>query len=567
MFVNLELLQAKASSLGVDLGELLENPHLSFEEVLTLIMSSLPKANHVPAEKAEPLGDENSSQSNPEPETQQACTSRKAPCLQIQEIPKPLQLFTEKPPSEEQSRIVRTQERDAPEKTKIFPPRLISNAPAPHPFTQETVSPDNPPQPDTDPNLNLRTSQLPPIEHTGTKSKLTQPESENSSNTYEKPKPLPSAGERGKLFPAETQAPRKSAVKTEPLKHLREPIKTFTHEQRYAEEQKDKEDFLLVKKTADAVKKEPLNLPEKKEIKIPRRIETNPDTHPKPTKPLLGKKPTKSTTVHVQEVSSAEFEPKRHATDAQTDLQRETSPQPSQEKPPQRQPEPLRTSPATAENTQAKTRENAPSERLSQNPDKTELTPRTELTPEDGEIFLDKQPNQPIRPEEVSRPVPKRELTENTKAQAPKPENGEHRPELNLKPKDTVFEETPQTQETYQREATLPPKQEVKHIRLRFEDAHIRFRFQSANVQVEVNLKEDLQRHLTYLDIQRLTKSLENLGLSLEGFKVNGMELVGRNSRGPKREDKERFNIKDRDEIPEKANGSTSYSPDFNLLL
>ncbi len=110
-------------------------------------------------------------------------------------------------------------------------------------------------------------------------------------------------------------------------------------------------------------------------------------------------------------------------------------------------------------------------------------------------------------------------------------------------------------------------RQEVKYLRVRFEDAHLRFKLQQSYLQVEINLKEELQNAFTYMDLHRLAKSLETLGLSLEGLKVNGMELVGRNNRNAKREDKDRFNIKDRDETVEKTGYSPSYSTNFNLLL
>ncbi|EDP76461.1 hypothetical protein [Hydrogenivirga sp. 128-5-R1-1] len=121
--------------------------------------------------------------------------------------------------------------------------------------------------------------------------------------------------------------------------------------------------------------------------------------------------------------------------------------------------------------------------------------------------------------------------------------------------------------QVHRREHTYQPpgKPEVKHINVRFEDAHLKFKFQSESLNVDIRINQDIQRHLSYLDVQRLSRNLESLGISLESLKVNGSELTGKGSRGGKRS--ERVNIKEEDGVDKKVLRSSSDSPNLNLLL
>ncbi len=132
-------------------------------------------------------------------------------------------------------------------------------------------------------------------------------------------------------------------------------------------------------------------------------------------------------------------------------------------------------------------------------------------------------------------------------------------------------EESTQTFVEYEKpvhnESTSTPRQEIRHLQVRFDDTQMRFRLQNTHLQVDIKLKEEIRNALTYMDIQRLSKSLESLGLSLESFKLNGIELAGRNNRNIKRDEKERFNIRSKDEAPEKVSDSSLGGFNLNLLL
>ncbi len=124
-----------------------------------------------------------------------------------------------------------------------------------------------------------------------------------------------------------------------------------------------------------------------------------------------------------------------------------------------------------------------------------------------------------------------------------------------------------QTLRTERREIpTQPQRQDVKQINLRIEDAFLRFRFQSEALSVDIRIKEMIERNLSYLDVQRLSKSLQSLGLSLEGLKINGTELYPRGSKFGRREER-RFNIEEDAVSDKKAPDSSADSPGLNLLL
>jgi len=109
-------------------------------------------------------------------------------------------------------------------------------------------------------------------------------------------------------------------------------------------------------------------------------------------------------------------------------------------------------------------------------------------------------------------------------------------------------------------------RQEVRQISLRIDDALLRFRFQNEFLSVDIRAKEMIEKNLSYLDVQRLSRSLQSLGLSLEGFRVNGTELYAKTSRYGKREER-RFNIEeDAGSIKEALSGPPD-SSGLNLLL
>lgn len=121
--------------------------------------------------------------------------------------------------------------------------------------------------------------------------------------------------------------------------------------------------------------------------------------------------------------------------------------------------------------------------------------------------------------------------------------------------------------QVYHREQNhiLQGRGEVKHINVRLEDAQLKFRFQNEFLNVDIKTGQDIQRHLSYLDVQRLSRNLESLGISLESLKINGSEITVKSSRNGKKN--ERFNIREEDGANEKVLHSSPDSPDLNLLL
>ncbi|RLJ71465.1 hypothetical protein BCF55_1767 [Hydrogenivirga caldilitoris] len=124
-----------------------------------------------------------------------------------------------------------------------------------------------------------------------------------------------------------------------------------------------------------------------------------------------------------------------------------------------------------------------------------------------------------------------------------------------------------ETLQVYRKDNAQPAQHrpEIKHINLRFEDASFRFRFHNESINVEIRVSQDIHKQLSYLDVQRLSRNIESLGMSLEGLKVNGNELFFKSSRNGKRA--ERFNIKEEDGTGKEVLYSSSDSSDFSLLL
>ncbi|WP_457600025.1 hypothetical protein [Hydrogenivirga sp.] len=127
--------------------------------------------------------------------------------------------------------------------------------------------------------------------------------------------------------------------------------------------------------------------------------------------------------------------------------------------------------------------------------------------------------------------------------------------------------EEQETAQVYRREQpqSPPSRAETRQVTIRFEDTHLRFRFHNDSMNVEIRTAQDIQKQLSYLDVQRLSRNIESLGISLESLKVNGSELTGKGSRSGRRS--ERFNIREEDGADKKVLHSSSDSPDINLLL
>ncbi|MDQ7082752.1 MAG: hypothetical protein Q9N34_07250 [Aquificota bacterium] len=240
------------------------------------------------------------------------------------------------------------------------------------------------------------------------------------------------------------------------------------------------------------------------------------------------------------------------------------------------------------ENGQEHVQERNPQEKI---PEVVSVTPRKEIAPQTGEkknhpdskVMVGKEESEKGLQEgristenretgvDITREhpregqQPRREETRETKLAPERREISQDRQgtfsQSVSEPKEEVKEEV---HPTLRRDVPLQNRGEVRNVSVRFEDTHLRFRFQSESLNVEIRLREDIQRQMGYLDVQRLSKNLESLGLSLEGLRINGVELLSRSNR---HREKERFNIRERDGAGEKASYSPSDSPDLNLLL
>ncbi len=111
------------------------------------------------------------------------------------------------------------------------------------------------------------------------------------------------------------------------------------------------------------------------------------------------------------------------------------------------------------------------------------------------------------------------------------------------------------------------PKREVKRLDLRFESAHMRFIFQKDNMSVNVKLKESWEFPVSYLEVKRLYKTLQDLGINLEALRINGNDLIVKTVKTIRREEKDRGNIREDELSSEKTSRSSADSSSFNLFL
>ncbi len=125
-------------------------------------------------------------------------------------------------------------------------------------------------------------------------------------------------------------------------------------------------------------------------------------------------------------------------------------------------------------------------------------------------------------------------------------------------------------QEVIRRETihhVLDNRSEIKHINLRFDDAYLRFKFRNENMSVDIRLREQVESYLTYLDVQRLHRNLQAIGVNLDSIRINGLEFSQRSSKSSRKDSRERINIKEDADNNKKASYSPADSVDINLLL
>jgi hypothetical protein len=109
-----------------------------------------------------------------------------------------------------------------------------------------------------------------------------------------------------------------------------------------------------------------------------------------------------------------------------------------------------------------------------------------------------------------------------------------------------------------------PQTPEVKQISLRIEEASLRFKLQGNTLTVEVRSAQDLQNQITFMESYRLVRSLQSIGVALESLRVNGVEVVPKFLRFPRRE---RFNIGENEGPSEEVSRSPADISDISLLL
>jgi len=119
-----------------------------------------------------------------------------------------------------------------------------------------------------------------------------------------------------------------------------------------------------------------------------------------------------------------------------------------------------------------------------------------------------------------------------------------------------------------QRESVpLAPRSEIKRVELKLESAHMRFLLQKENLQVEIMMRERIENHLSYMDAQRLYRNLQTLGVNLEVFRINGVDLSPRPPKTGRRDDRGRDNIGVNGDPDQKASNSPRNSADLSLFL
>ncbi|MDQ7037887.1 MAG: hypothetical protein Q9N26_01620, partial [Aquificota bacterium] len=97
--------------------------------------------------------------------------------------------------------------------------------------------------------------------------------------------------------------------------------------------------------------------------------------------------------------------------------------------------------------------------------------------------------------------------------------------------------------------------------------ASLKFRMQGNSLTVEVRTPQEIQNQVTFMESYRLVRNLQNMGITLESLRINGVEMVPKGIRFPRREEKERFNIGENEGPPEEAGGRPADSPGLSLLL
>ncbi len=139
----------------------------------------------------------------------------------------------------------------------------------------------------------------------------------------------------------------------------------------------------------------------------------------------------------------------------------------------------------------------------------------------------------------------------------------------------TVFqkiEENPEeniyTERTSRKEIPFTGKgREVKSINIKLEDTQFRFRIytETLSLNVDVKTKEAIQNYFSYLDVQRLIKSLQSMGINLEGFRINGTELGSKGFKHGRRD--ERDNIRKDETFVKEISDTSDSGSNFSLLL
>ncbi len=188
-------------------------------------------------------------------------------------------------------------------------------------------------------------------------------------------------------------------------------------------------------------------------------------------------------------------------------------------------------------------------------PDKTKTTyPKNQierdLTPVKG----------PIR-----ESVQERSFREPPQAQAQTAGEGSPRPKVEDQPVDR----NTQTQEVLTRQRDIPQNRsvEVRQLSVKIEEMSLKFRLQGNNLSVEIRTPQEIQNYMSFLEIYRLSRSLQSIGVALDSLRVNGTDLVPKGSRFPRREERERFNIRGDEGTSEKVSRSPDHSSDLSLLL
>ncbi len=210
-------------------------------------------------------------------------------------------------------------------------------------------------------------------------------------------------------------------------------------------------------------------------------------------------------------------------------------------------------------------------------PQSSELAPRREESKHEklteSSNRLPQQGGKELKTEQISLPVKDEVVKEHPKNDTGRREEGYDTRKETFSPMN--FSERREEQgveevEVLRKETQLPNqsvRQEVRQVNVRFEGAHIKFLFNRDKLNVDVRIQEQIERSLSYLDVQKLTRSLNTIGVSLEILRINGTELPVRDPKVSRREEKERFNIKFNDGSSEKTSHSSADSLDLNLLL